>query len=167
MTHIAIDTNVFEHYLNLTEDWNADHHIDLLFSFLQRRKVELCVDSNNRIAREYEAKITPTIASRDDTGLERFVLSYWMLHCPRHTVETDETDYRMARIRKEIHENEAVDRAFVYVACAGNCKLVTNDNVHILSRRTALRKATREYRGDETDFISSRQASNDLPQPGQ
>jgi hypothetical protein len=116
-------------------------------------------DSNNRIAGEYDTKITPIITSRSETGLERFVLSFWMLHCPRKTVATDETDQRMGRIRREIHEHEPVDRAFVYVACAEDCKLVTNDHGHILSRRKSLRKATKGYRGDNTDFVSSQDAA--------
>jgi hypothetical protein len=162
MKYIAIDTCIFEHYLNLSAEWNGDHHIDRLLSFLQRRGVTLCIDSNNRIAGEYGVKITPIIASRDETGIERYVLSYWMLHCPRETVPTDETDYRMGKIKREIHEREPVDHAFVYVACAGNCKLVTNDMGHIISRRSALRKATKGYRGESTDFITSRQAANTI-----
>ena len=165
MTHIAIDTCVFEHYLNLSPEWNEDHHIDRLLSALQRRHVTLCVDSNNRIAGEYETKIKPMILSRDETGLERFVLSYWMMYCARKVVPTDEGDQRMNIIKREIHEHEPVDHSFVYVACAEDCKLVTNDQGHILSRRGPLRRATRGHRGDNTDFISSRQAAVDLLQP--
>jgi hypothetical protein len=165
MSHIAIDTCVFEHYLNLAPEWNEDHHIDRVLSALQRRGVALCVDSNNRIASEYDAKIKPIILSRDETGMERFVLSYWMLYCPRKTVAADEADYRMNRIRREIIEPEPVDRAFVYVACAENCKLITNDKEHILQRRTRLRRETREYRGEATDFISSRQADGLIAHP--
>ena len=167
MSRVAIDSCVFEHYLNLTPDWNEDHHIDRLLAALQRRGVELCVDGNNRIAGEYDVKIKPIILSRDETGLERFVLTYWMLHCPRKIIAMDEGDYCMKRIEREIPEPEPVDRAFVYVACVGDCKLVTNDNGHILSRRADLRKATKEYRGDKTDFISSRTAAAQLMPPAE
>jgi hypothetical protein len=162
MTHIAIDTCIFEHYLNLAPEWNADHHIDLLLAALQRRGVTLCVDSNNRISGEYESKIAPIINSRSETGIERFVLTYWMLICPRKTVATDEADQRMGRIKREIHEHEPVDRALVYVACAEDCRLVTNDHGHILSRRSALRKATKGYRGNSTDFVSSQDAAKSI-----
>jgi hypothetical protein len=167
MTHIAIDTCVFEHYLNLAPEWNHDHHIDQLLSALQRKKVCLCLDSNNRIAGEYELKIKPIIRSRDESGIERFVLSYWMLYCPRDVVPTDESDERMTIIRKVICEKEPVDQAFVYVACARDCKLVTNDDAHILSRRSQLRKDTKRHRGQNSDFISSRQAAADLVPPAE
>lgn len=165
MKQAAIDTCVFEQYLNLSPEWNQDHHIDQMLAALQRRNTVLCVDSNNRISGEYDTKIKPMILSRNETGLERYVLSYWMLHCPRAVVQTDETDHRMNRIKREIHEKEPVDQAFVYVACAQDCKLVTNDDGHILSRRGPLRKATKGFRGDNTDFISSRQAAALVTQP--
>jgi hypothetical protein len=167
MSHIAIDTCVFEHYLNLAPEWNEDHHIDLLLAALQRRGVELCVDGNNRIAGEYDVKIKPIILSRDETGLERFVLTYWMHHCPKRIVAMNEADYCMKRIEREMPEPEPVDRAFVYVACVGNCKLVTNDHGHILSRRSNLRKATKDHRGDSTDFISSKTAAAQLKLPAE
>jgi hypothetical protein len=154
---VAIDTCVFEHYLNLTH--NSYHHIDQLLAILQRRKAQLCVDNNDRIQKEYSAKIEPMILSRDEGGIERYTLTYWMTLCPRNVVAVDETDYRMASIKREITENEQTDRAFVYVACASDCKLVTNDDTHIISRRTAIRKATKKYRGDNTDFVSSSDAA--------
>lgn len=164
MSHIAIDTCVFEHYLNVQER-NPDHHIDQLLSFLQRQGTCLCVDSAGRVAEEYNNVIVPIIKSRDETGLERYVLSYWMLQCPRRTAEMDETDYRMNRIRRVIPEPEPVDRAFVYIACSEDCKLVSNDNGHIISRRAELRKATKGYRGESTDFLTSRQAAVQLIPP--
>jgi hypothetical protein len=67
-----------------------------------------------RIAGEYDLKIKPIILSRDEMGLEKFVLSHWMLYCPRKMVLTDEADQSMGRIRKEIHDHEpGLDQQFI------------------------------------------------------
>src|SRR5258708_16260922 len=77
----------------------------------------------------------------------------------RELVDTDSTDALMARIRGVIPEpKEHADRAFVYVACKGDCCLVTNDGEHILPRRGKLMNKTRAERGPNTRFLSSREA---------
>ena len=156
MAHIAIDSNVFEHLLN--PDWNGDSHIDHLLIHLQKKKFQLCVDTNGRITSEYDRIIMPIIKNRDEGSVERYILSYWMIYCERKNASVDENDARMACIRGIITENELFDRVFVYVACSEDCKLVTNDTVHILARRKDLLKATKKrFRGSSTDFLSSRE----------
>jgi len=162
MTHIALDTNIFEHLLNRSKEWNEDGHVSRLLDCLQANAFELCVDDKGKIAGEYSTMIVPIIASRDEEGIERYVLSYWMLYCERRNVPMDLRDTRTARIRSIIPIHESVDQAFVYVVCAEDCKLITNDDVHILSHRSELRKRTKQYRGNNTDFISSRQAVDQL-----
>lgn len=167
MKLIAIDTCVFEHLLN--PQWNGDSHIDQLLCHLQKVEACLCTDSNGRIPSEYDRILRPILQNRQDEGIIRYLLSYWLLYCPRNEIPVDEQDLRMARIRAVIYEHEPEDRAFVYVACAADCKLVTNDEGHILSRRGELRKDTKKLRGDNSDFISSRtaiaQLANLFPPP--
>ena len=158
MPHLAIDSNIFEHLLNPA--WNVDSHINRLLKYLQEERFDLCVDVNRRIASEYDRVIVPIIKNRDEGSFERYILSYWMIYSTRKKVAVEENDERMKCIKGIIVENELVDKIFVYIACSEDCKLITNDIGHILSRRTELLKKTRKkYRGANTDFLSSLEAS--------
>jgi hypothetical protein len=158
MSVIAIDTNIFIHLVNFEND-NRDSHIDQLLMHLAKKKYLLGIDSTSKIVDEYTEKIMAMIRNMHDTHLQLPILRYWMQPELRKEISIDPNGLLMSRIRRVIHEvDEHADRAFVYVACAGDCLLVTNDNVHILSRRSELRSETRKLRGKITDFISSRTA---------
>lgn len=154
MSEIVIDTNVFEHLLN--SDVNVDFHIDRLLNYLARNRYTLLVDSTQKIAKEYEARLKPIIRNVDDTGDRRYILAYWMIFSTRREEELDLADQLMRGIKRVIFEpKEHADRAFVYVSCRGNCYLITNDGIHILGRRDQLLKRTHGLRGANTDFIRS------------
>lgn len=159
--NIAIDTCVFLHLLNKDPrtQVNEDSHIDDLLGHPEVRKLSLCVDTTNKIGAEYQTKLDPIVRKEDDTRTEIYILRFWMNMCPREPILTDPTDALMARIREVIPErNENADRAFVYVACRGDCCLVTNDGEHILPRRKKLWRRTQRERGENTKFLTSREA---------
>ena len=161
MSYIAIDTNIFAHLLNPAV--NNDSHIDKLLGRLITLRFQLLVDSTRKIGNEYQQMIIPIIRNRDDMGLQLQLLRHWMSLDIRYQVELDPRDNLMQQIRSIIQEqDEHADRAFVYVACKQNCHLVTNDGIHILQRRSELRRNTRRRRGRNTDFISSNQAFHKL-----
>ena len=53
---------------------------------------------------------------------------------------------------------ERSDQRFVYVACALNSVMVSNNARHVTDIRSGLRRAARKVGSDSTDFLSSRQA---------
>lgn len=161
MNAIAIDTNVFLQLLN--DRNNPDSHIDQLLSHLARKKFSLLLDSTQKIQNEYEEKIVPIIRKVDETGIQLLLLKYWMELRPFTMIDLDPTDRLMTSIKKVIHEkDEHADRAFVYVVCIGNCCLVSNDDQHIISRRSELRSETRKLRGNDTVFKNTREAIQHL-----
>lgn len=156
MARIAIDTNVFVHLTNPQE--NPDSHIEQMLSHLAKNQTRLCVDSTKKIGNEYEEKLGPRIRDANETGIAVFLLRFWMNPDRRDVIDTDPQDHLMQRIRKTIPEaDEHADRAFVYVSCKGDCPLVSNDHVHIIGRRSELRKRTRDDRGVVTCFQTSRE----------
>lgn len=158
MSLIAIDTNIFIHLVNFQNN-NKDSHIDQLLLHLWKKKYRLAVDSTKKISDEYKDKIEAMMEGMSDTNLQLPILRYWMHPDLRTDVQLDPNDQLMSRIWRVINKaDEHVDRAFVYVACRGNCMLVTNDDVHILSQRSDLRSETRKLRGSDTDFVNSRTA---------
>jgi len=157
MARIAIDTNVFIHLTNPQE--NPDSHIDQLLSHLAKTQHRLCVDSTGKIENEYDEKLGPRIRNLSETGIAIFLLRFWMNPDLRDKIDTDPLDLLMRRIRQAIHEaEEHADRAFVYVSCKGDCRLVSNDHIHIIGRRSELRSKTRQLRGGSTCFQTSREA---------
>jgi hypothetical protein len=154
---VAIDTNIFIHLFNQSE--NEDSHIDQLLSQLAKHKFKLCVDSTNKIVNEYYEYLYPRLRREDDTGIQLYILRFWMNEQIRDSIDTDPTDPLMRRIKGVIHEkDEHADRALVYISCRGNCCLVTNCNIHILSRRRELKRQTKQHRGRQSVILDSRAA---------
>ncbi len=154
MPYIAIDTNIFEHLLNPAENPCSD--IDTLLVHLMRLEYKLLVDSTKKIGNEYQQKIVPIIKNMDETKPKLPILRFWMDNNIRHQVVLDQLDNLMQQIKSVIYElNEHADRAFVYVVCAADALLVTNDRDHILGRRKDLLRRTKKNRGRNTDIQSS------------
>lgn len=154
---VAIDTNVFLHLLNPAH--NGDSHIDQLLSHLAKHAFKLCVDSTDKIAKEYYEHLDSLLRRQDDTDLKLYILRFWMDGSIRDPIDVDARDQLMSRIREVIPGNrQQVDRAFVYVSYKGDCCLVTNCNAHILSRTTNLKKRTKKLRGKRSIILDSREA---------
>lgn len=159
---IVVDTCVFEHTIN--PERNPDCHIEQLLSLLLRSGAVLCVDDTKRIRSEYRERLTPIIKGSDESRvIIRVLLSYWLDVAHQRETAIESNGQLMKRIRSVIVEKgETIDHLLVAVACVQDCKLITNDQQHILDRRTPLRKATRRCRGKCTDFVSSRNALDAL-----
>jgi hypothetical protein len=154
MPYIAIDTNIFIHLLNPAVNHNS--HIDKLLVHLLQLECQLLVDSTKKIGNEYIKMIIPIIKNMDETKPQLPILRLWMDINIRYQVMLDPLDNLMKHIKSVIDEkDEHADRAFVYVVCAADSLLVTNDRVHILDRREALLKSTAKSRGRNTDIQSS------------
>ena len=141
---VAIDTNVFEHLLNPQN--NIDKHINFLLLHLQEKDVKLLVDDKSRISKEYQLRIVPVIEGADDTGIEIFILRYWMNHTPRLEVGVNRSDELMKIIETILSErDEIVDRILVYVALSQGKILISNDRKHIIcgSRKESARSSRR------------------------
>jgi hypothetical protein len=152
-SRVAIDTNIFIHLTNDQE--NPDSHIDQLLMHLAKSNPRLCVDSTRKIGNEYEENLGTRIRNESEQTMAIYLIRHWMSPELRDVIEVDHEGPLMHRIRRVIVEpDEHVDRAFVYVSCEGDCRLITNDHQHILGRRSDLRKATKGYRGPGTDFTT-------------
>lgn len=157
MSCIAIDTCIFLHLLNPMN--NQDDHIDSLLIRLAELEYLLLTDSTEKIPKEYQARIEPAFKDSSDTGTKIQILRYWMTMCHRRIADLNRQDELMRAIRCVIPEiEEHADRAFVYVAFKCETILVTNDSVHILSRREDLLARTLPCRGKNAYIYSSFEA---------
>ena len=158
-TRIAIDTNIFVHLTNPAD--NPDSHIDQLLNHLAKSDPILCVDSTNKISAEYDEKLGPRIQTQNERNLAIYIIRFWILFARRESIPLNATSQLMNRIRQVIPEPaEHVDRALVYVSCEGNCPLITNDKLHIVDRRSELKKRTRKLRGQDSRILLSVEAIN-------
>jgi len=154
MPEIAIDACIFIHLRN--PEFNEGSHIDKLLSQLIKDNFMLLVDSTGKIGKDYESQVIPMIKKSDDIGIQLTLLRYWMQSERRITVELKKTDQLMVAISRSLHEtSEHADRAFVYVVCKKNSILVTNDDIHILSRSAELLKIARKVKSRNTDILTS------------
>ena len=164
---VAIDTNVFEHLLNL--QMNIESHINELLAHLQEQEVALVVDSGRRILNEYDNRLEPILRNIDNSRVELYILRYWTRYVAHHDVTVDQSDALMGAIRGVIPGNsEGVDRIFVYVAFQSGSVLISNDETHIVvgppgergqrPRRDRLRSTTGRLRPAGADILTSMEA---------
>ena len=164
---VGIDTNVFEHLLNPQK--NVGEHINSLLEHLQEQRIALLIDDSERISGEYSNRISPIIQRSDDLKNEVYILRYWILNAPRHSITIDLMDKLMMTIRGVIVEpSEVVDRMFVYVALSQGKILVSNDEVHIVcgppnesrlsARRQRLLNHSRRLRPSGAEIFTSQEA---------
>ena len=166
---VAIDTNVFRHFVNKSE--NSDGHITEILDHFQAHGTQLIIDDRGRILAEYRHHIPSAFKSAFVKGFEINKLRYWLrLIIDRHNLAEIKVrgDSLMSAIRDLVYEDDAaVDRIFVYVAFKTQAVLVSNDCRNIVvgttgergnpRRRRLLRVARRErLRG--VDILTSRMA---------
>ncbi len=173
---VAIDTNIFLHLFHRGNDAdavnvNADSHIDNLLDAMQAASVVPILDSQNKIGSEYLAYLHSIMKEEDEMDTKRLILKYWIIDADPAVVQFDTNSELYKRIKKVIHErDEAVDRAFVFVAFSRGTVLITNDRRHILfgpngerntstyNRRTRLMKETKKSRTKGGEILSSMEA---------
>jgi hypothetical protein len=153
--NITIDTNVFVHLLNPSN--NEDENIDNLLGLLVEKEAILCVDDKDRIEGEYITHIVPLFSTAADQNLRIYWLRYFM-NSEWRVIPVRFGDPLMVSIRRQIRFAEPSDHIFVYVAISSNTVLISNNEDHITNNRNQLRKCSKIHRSKSTDFMTSRQA---------
>ncbi len=171
--YVSIDTNVFMHLLNCTQ--NPDRHIHRLLEHLQKEEVILVVDDKGRILKEYEHHLSPIISNQRAGILnELYILRFWIRFVSRLETPVDLSDTLMNAIKKVVKEpSENTDRIFVYVAFLSGNILISNDDTHIVTgpvrehgvgpRRHRLLSSTRKLRPNGADILTSKEAYDKCP----
>ena len=162
---VAIDTNIFVHLKN--DEQNRGRHIHDLLGVLIEQGVELLVDDNNVIGREYERHVIPMMEGNSVDAGEVYLLQYFMDVNSQRKVAVARQDRLMAAIRVVIFElSKNPDRTFVYVAFHEGKALISNDREDIVfgppnerrPRRDRLLRETRRLRPDGADILTSQEA---------
>ena len=159
----VVDTNVLEHVFEPTI--NANRHIDRLLEKFVAQKRILCIDSppektKSRIIAEYNNRLKERLKTMDEQDQRVIWLRYLLLYADRRTIAVDLSDQLGYQIVPHMDKvgAERSDQVFVYVACALDCVMISNNKNHITNLRAKLRKAARKHGSDNTDFLSSTDA---------
>ncbi len=162
---VAIDTNVFVHLKN--RDIKPEGHIHHLLGALIEQRVELLVDDNDVIGREYERHVIPMMEGSSVDGGEVYLLQYFMDVNYQRRIAVNRRDMLMAAIDRTIFERPKIaDRTFVYVAFHEGKSLISNDRTDIVEgpagegtpRRNRLLRQTRRLRPDGSQILTSQEA---------
>lgn len=163
----VVDTNVLEHVFNSVV--NADKHIDRLLQKFTEQTRKLCIDrpvgnKKSRIMAEYQHRLDPHLKKMDEEGQLTIWLRYLLVHAEKRDVSVDLSDQLGCRIVPQMNRvnAERSDQIFVYVACALDCVMISNNNVHITDLRKGLRSAARKHGSNNTDFLSSVKAEAEM-----
>lgn len=169
---VAIDTNVFVHLLN--PEQNPDSHIHRLLEFLILKDTVLIVDKEGAINREYQRHVEPMLRGKSVLNNELYLLAHWMKPEVQVRVSISRNDDLMRVIQQVIFEvPKHADRTFVYVAFTSGRTLMTNDEADIVygppretnrtPRRARLLRASRAYRPEGADILTSQEAFAKIP----
>lgn len=160
---MVVDTNVLEHALDPII--NADGHLERLLKKFTQQKRKLCVDriaagGGSRILAEYKHRLQFHLSEMDEQGQITQWLRYLVNYAERVETTVDLTDRLGKLIVPQMNRvgAERSDHRFVYVACALNSVMVSNNSYHVTDLRKGLRGAARKVGSDDTDFLSSVQA---------
>ncbi len=160
---MVVDTNVLEHCFDPVR--NADEHLEsLLRKFAQQRR-KLCVDharpnQKSRIMAEYEHRLQFRLRALEERGQIAQWLRYLLVLAEKVTTPVDLSDKLGTSLAAEMNRvgAERSDQLFVYVACALDSVMVSNNARHVTDIRTGLRRAARKVGSNSTDFLTSMQA---------
>lgn len=159
---VVIDTNVFEHWFNPV--WNGDSHVGRLLDGLVAQKRRLCVDAGKRIYAEYEHRLDHY---RNHPERTRFLLQLrgLMTIVPHETVAVDHGDGLAKCLGATMDKAgaEPSDKVFVYVACASDSLLISNNHSHINNHAKALKKCAKTHRETAPEFLDSKQVAAQMP----
>lgn len=160
---IVVDTNIFLHLVDPRE--NQDGHISHLLLSIARTH-ELKIDKAGEIEREYKRKLIDVIASLEETGYERYILTLLLVNKPMSKIDLEPSDSLRKAIEQIINDkSKKIDRCLVETAALSDCDLITNDKVDILNNASELKKALKKQKCKKTNFIDSRTAYQQLMPP--
>ena len=129
--YLVIDTNVFEHLLNNSQ--NTDNHIGKLLGSLTKEDIGLAVDDRGRIAAEYQHRFAKHKQTPNQDHL--YIWKYWAQpERIKFRVKVDHSTELMRSIKNIVRatQKSTVDRIFIYVAIFSNRVLITNDKQDII-----------------------------------
>ena len=161
---MVVDTNILEHVFDPTI--NGDGHVDSLLRKFSEQRRKLCVDrppenQRSRILNEYKHRLDFHSRQIEERGQLAQWLRYLVEYAERVDTIVDLSD-RLGGLLVPLMDRvraERSDQVFVYVACALDSVMVSNNRRHVTDLRKVLRRAARTAVGSkQTDFISSLQA---------
>lgn len=160
---MVIDTNILEHTFHPVI--NGDGHVDRLLRKFAEQKRKLCIDrpaakGKSRILAEYEHRLQFHLKAMEERGQVAIWLRYLVVLAERVDTPVDLSDQLGSLLVPQMDKvgAERSDQVFVYVACALDSVMVSNNAVHVTDIRRGLRRAARKVRSNNTDFLSSLEA---------
>jgi hypothetical protein len=163
---IVVDTCVLEHLFN--PDWNGDGHIDFLLSGIVRLNKKICVDRpagtrKSRILQEYEHRLQHRWSQPDEKNRLQW-LRYVVYQGERLYAEVNLRDALGCCIVAQLNRvsAERSDHVFVYVACALDSSMISNNAKHITTQAAGFCRCARRDGSDNTEFINSAAAAGRL-----
>jgi hypothetical protein len=157
---IVVDTCVLEHLFN--PDWNGDEHIDRLLEKIARRGKQICMDTPNgtrksRMLQEYEHRMQPFWKRATERGNCLQWLRYVIYQGQRLYAEVDLRDPLGCCVVPHLNRvnAERSDHIFVYVACALDSFMISNNHRHITSQRNQFCRCARRHGSNNTEFVNS------------
>lgn len=160
---MVVDTNVLEHVFHPVI--NGDGHVDRLLRKFSEQKRKLCTDrppasQRSRIMDEYNHRLRFHLRAMEERGQVTQWLRYLLVLAERVDTPVDLSDKLGGLIVPQMDAvgAERSDQVFVYVACALNSVMISNNAQHVTDIRTELRRAARKIRSRDTDFLTSQQA---------
>ncbi len=160
---LVIDTNVIEHVFNPA--MNVNGHIESLLRKFSEQRRKLCLDrpkegKQSRIFAEYQHRLQFYSKKMEDIGLVSHWIRYLVLFADRIDAPVDLSDKlgkHFVPAMKAV-KAETSDQIFVYVACALDSVMVSNNSLHVTDIREHLQAAAQKVGSHNTDFISSIEA---------
>jgi hypothetical protein len=160
---MVVDTNVLEHVFDPI--MNGDGHVERLLRKFTEQRRKLCVDTpttnqKSTIIAEYEHRLQSRWKTMDEQGQIIQWLRYIVIYAERVGTAVDLADRLGKLIVPQMNRvgAERSDQRFVYVACALNSVMISNNARHVTNLRTGLRKAARKIHCTDTDFLTSQEA---------
>ena len=164
---IVVDTCVLEHLFH--PGWNSDEHIDRLLEKIVRHKKRICLDEpvgtrKSRMLQEYEHRMQDHWAHASERGNCLQWLRYLIYQGERLQTRVDLADALGRCLVPHLNRvsAERSDHVFVYVACALDSSMISNNARHITDPGHHFRQCARKAGHDHTEFVSSSEAERNI-----
>jgi hypothetical protein len=159
---ITIDTNVFEHFFR-TDDggMNSDGHVSALLTKIIQQQRTMFYDAGGRMENEMAHRLVHYKTHREMGNFQNILRGIMIL--PRSTVDVDHAAGLMLCIDKCVpHHTEQSDKVIMFVACASDTALVSNNDQHITDHAACLKKCAKRHADTVPEFWNSRAANANL-----
>ena len=157
---MVIDTNVLEHVFDPANNTNG--HIERFLEKFTRQRKKLCIDGvdgsgKSRILDEYKHRLGARLSKMDEQDRLLHCLRYFLLQADRVAAQVNLADGLGSCLVPKMNRvmAERSDQVFVYVACALDSVMVSNNRRHVTDLRQGLRQCARKARSNNSDFVSS------------